>query len=222
MLPTFSTLGDAYDTMYESRRPTLYSSYDVTFEPQRFHKFDRCVGQIDPETNIFTLNDKKKQKECCKKIADLTRTNPASCDQDDIFDVYAKMEKEQERRPYSDALVESYTTPLTKCPKGKFRGPKTGQFTDCPQDQIEPFTTFPYTEVSSLCYPQTPLDNAPFLKEGYTGYLKSKKWVSDKWKYSPEFKQEKKKCDECRYFDNYKMQTRSPLFLHTSTDYEFI
>ena len=134
--------------------------------------------------------------------------------QENIYDIdsYAAGRREAEE------LKELYT-PSSKCAKGKFRGPKTGQFVDCPQEQIEPFT--PYTEVASLCYPYNPLDNAG-VRENYTGYLKSKKWVSDKWKYSPSYKEEKKHCDECKYFDNFRTQTRSPLFLHTATDYELI
>jgi len=188
--------------MYDSPSySTLSRGYDVSFEPEKFHIFNRCAGGIDPVTNIYTRFDDKQALDCCKKISKITRTNPDQCmnaiNSDNYYSQFSgtPAEAREEKRSYTPEglplrdiemeIAEGYTGPISKCDKQNLRGPKSGQFIDCPPHIIEPFTTTPYTRVEGLCNPVNALDNANIIKEPYTGFLKSKKWVSNKWKYNP-------------------------------------
>lgn len=183
----FSTLENAYDVMYEQRRPTLFSAYNVSFEPHKFHPYDRCAGTFDPESQVYRRYTKDEARDCCKTVANMMNLDQSVCNQNSEYDI--RYEKEDAKRTYTSegkpVTIENYTGHLSKCSRKTLRGPKSGTFIDCPPDQIEPFTTFPYVDVDYLCNPQTPLNNAS--KERYTGALKGKVWVSDPWKYSQKY-----------------------------------
>ncbi len=162
--------------------PSLYSAYNVTFEPHRFYKYDRCVGQLDPNrNNMFTFFTPDEKQECCRKAAELTNMDP-------------------------NIVCEQFTN----CSKKKLRGPKTGKFTDCIPDVVEPYIT-----MNSMCHPINPI---VVSREDFRNInLKSKKWTTPKWKYEPDFQEQKQ-------VENHQRRNFNliPLVSYTSADFQFM